>query len=44
MLDDEALVDSLMRSAFFALYGLRPPLEIPLREVPGSVAIAAGLH
>ena len=44
LLDDAALIDTLMRSAFFALYGVRPPPEIPLTAVLASPPDAGALH
>ena len=43
-LDDEALVDTLLRSAFFALCGVRPPPEIPLTTPEPQTVPAGPLH
>jgi hypothetical protein len=44
VLCDEALIDSLMRSAFYALYGVRPPASVPLTALAASATQAGRLH
>ena len=44
LMDDVELIDTLLRSAFFALYGVRPPPEIPLTAAPATPPDAGALH
>lgn len=44
LLGDAELIDTLMRSAFYALYGVRPPPEIPLTGAPELPHDASTMH
>jgi hypothetical protein len=34
MLGDDELIDTMMRSAFYGLYGEKPPVDVPLFDQP----------